>query len=446
MVSGVPTEDELQDQWRKAIDLLEQARVFFDSLAGAGQEFDVLMQALEGEFTPDALSNWATRFRAGASSLIDPNFIFDAIAPCILEYGQRMKLDGDIGSGYETVEQLKVAIYERFANGSERVETRALTLDTTGTVTGTGNGNIARLIEDENGYAIENVHTEIKKFRCRDDQTSGTKKNAELFEFVGETRSRDNLLAHSFGSGAIFSQKIGNRNAGTGQGGSLLRNSSFQDYDAAAANNFTNWEKVSGTEATQSTATHYTTFPGNTSTHSMLMAAAVRYKQSLVDMRVNRLKPFRPYFLRAMINRDDGPGAQGTGGNFVLHCGSKSETFTLAGLTAGWNEVFLTLDKNLFFKNFNQDDFNIEIEWTGFTSGDLLVDDLIFCEFDDIDGTYWVARMNDATPTPWKVDDEIAFTDSQADVTAGKINYYLFRADLGYLPHATGGDITFADP
>ena len=65
-----------------------------------------------------------------------------------------------------------------------------------------------------------------------------------------------------------------------------------------------------------------------------------------------------------------------------------------------------------------------------------------------MDGTYWVARMNDPSPTPWVVDDELKFSDSQASDTAGKINYYLFRAGLRPLPHDTivSGLITFADP
>ena len=449
MASGAPTEDEVQSQWRKAVDIIDQTRVYADGLAGGGQEFDTLVQALEGDFTPDALSTWASAYREGLSQLVDPSIIFDAIAPCILEYGQVLKTAGAIGSGYEDIVQLKIAIYEHFISASppEFVESRAMTYGSQ-TVTGTGDGTISRLTVDENAFDLEACHAEKKVFRCRQDQNSGVKELAEVFEMVAETRSRDNLLHNSFGSGSSRSTLIQNRNGGSGtNGGSLLKNSSFSDYSVAATNDFTGWELVSGTVPTQDTTNSYLTFPNAGTDASMQFSTSARLKQSLSDMRVSGgLNSFRPYFLRAMVNADIGVTA--SGGSFVLHLGNKSLSTAITAIAGnGWLEIKMPLDKDLWFKNFNEDDFNIEVEWTGASSGTLLVDDLIFSEWDAIDGTFWICRMNDATPVSWLVDDEIAFTDSQADTTKGKINYYLWRIGLGYLPHSTGSPtITFADP
>ena len=452
------TEDQLQDQWTKAVDILEQTRVFADSLVGASSEFEVLTSALKGEFTPDALAVWAQQQRASLSSMIDPSRIYDAIAPCVLDYGKVLQAANKIGSGYETVPELMVAIYEYFAGGSERVESRLITLDIAQSRTGTGDGEMSRLIVDENNFQIDAVHVERKKWRCRRDQNTGVKKHAEEFEMVGETRSRDNLLNATHGSGSTQSVAIRNKNAGGGTAGSLLRNSSFSSYDAAATNKFTNWERVSGTEAIQSTL-YYATYPGADTNASMLMGVSgasgtARYKQTLANMRVAKLNPNRPYFLRAMVNAVAGPGANGAGGNFVLHLGSQTVTVALSAIVSagGWYEVMLPLNTNSWFKNFalgaTSDDFDVEVEWTGWSAGDLLIDDVILCELDPVDGTWWVLRMNDATPVAWVVDDELEFLDTQSagsGAAGGLINYYLFRAGLGYLPHATSS-ITFADP
>lgn len=454
------TEDQVQDQWRKAIDIVQQTFVHANGLVGASvppSEFEGLTSALKGQFTPELLAAWMAQYRNELSNLVSPSRIYDAIAPCILDYGKVLQAAGSIGSNYETVEDLIGAIFEHFANGSERVESRVIALDDAQTLTGTGDGEISRLVTDSDGYQIDGVTVETKVFRCRRDQNSGTKKHAEEFELVAETRSRDELEVNDYGSGALTSFALRNRHAGSGAQGSLLRNSSFSSYDSTATNVFTNWEKVSGTEAIQSTSLFYATYPGADTDESMLMGVSAasgtaRYKQTIANMRVAQLNPFRPYFLRAMVNRDDGPGAQGAGGSFVLHLGSQSVSLALGLFAAGWNEVIIPLDANCWFKNFAlgaaSDDFDVEVEWTGWTSGDLLIDDVIFCELTPHDGTWWVARMNDASPTPWVVDDELAFTDTQVDDQAGKINYNLWRAGLGYLPHDTllSGNITFADP
>ncbi len=441
-MSGTPTEAEVQDQWRKAIDIVEQTRVFADGLCGDGEEFYDLLSALEGEFTPDALASWAASFRAGLSSMVDGSVVYDAIAPCVLEYGQVLKSANATGSNYETVPDLMRAIYEHFAGGLERVETRALALDIDGAKVGTGNGEISRLITDENDHMIEACHVERKVFRCRRDQNSGTKEYAEVFELIGVTRSRDNLLLNSFGSGGTLQAGVRNSNAGTGEGGSMLKNSSFSSYDTANDNDFTGWEYVAGTVPTQDLAVYY---PSIVSTPaSAVFSTTGRIKQSLSDLRRGRLNPNRPYFLRAMVRKDSGVTA--SGGNFIMHLGSRSVSQTILGLAAGWNEVIIPLDQYCWFKKFNQDDFNVEIEWTSASTGTLHVSDLILTEMTFIDGHWWVARMNAASPDSWLVDDEITFVDTQADATAGKIQYNLWRAGLGYLPHATGGAITFTDP
>lgn len=441
-VGGAPTEAEIQTQWRNVIDILDKTQVYADSLAGTGQELDALVQSLEGDFTPDEVSVWASQMRAGLSGLTDSGFVYQALSPIMFEYGKRLRTDGALGSGFETVERIKDAVFKRFVDAPLTVESRDLTFDTSQTTTGTGNGGLERLTTDADGFDIEAVHVEKKVFVCRRDQNSGAKVNAEEFEFIGQARSPDNIEFHEGGSGATQAALIRNRNGGPGQNGSLLKNSSFSTYDTAQTNDFNSWELVSGTVPTQDVVNYYLPFPGSSIDASLKASATFRLKQSLADMRVTRLDPNKPYFLRVMVNGQTGAAV---GGEVVLHLGSQSVSFTVLSIAAtGWTELIIPMDANTWFQNFNEDDFNIEIEATALSSGYLLFDDMIFTAMTQIDGSFWTLRQNDATPVAWLVDDEIAYTDSQADITKGKIQFYLFRAGLGYLPHS--GSPSFTDP
>src|SRR5690606_24928227 len=98
-----------------------------------------------------------------------------------------------------------------------------------------------------------------------------------------------------------------------------------------------------------------------------------------------------PYFLRVMLNKTIGSAS---GGTVTIRMGSQSASVTIASLAANWAELNITVGSSCWPRNFNVDPFDIEIEWSSSTSGYLLVDDVIFCPWDLIDGTYWLLRGN----------------------------------------------------
>jgi hypothetical protein len=167
----------------------------------------------------------------------------------------------------------------------------------------------------------------------------------------------------------------------------------------------------------------------------------VTLKQPLTSMRVRRLDPTTPYFLRIMVNATAGSAS---GGNIVLRLGSKSITTSIASLSAGWNEIVLSTGQNCWFRQFNEEPMDVEIEWASSSSGYLLVDDAIFAPWDLIDGTYWCLRQNAASPTAWRVDDTLEFTDTGGAPATGKIQWWLWVSGYGYLP--SSGSPTFTDP
>lgn len=445
-MSGTPSEAEIQTQWKATIDIIESIRALADNtLAGAGGKFDTLIQALEGEFTPNSLTEEVARIRALTSAAIQGEQAASLLAPVFYEYGNILAASAASGFGgaSQDLGELMRAIYDWLHENSDSVATRAITFDTTATLGGSnvGNGAVSRLTVDENNYALESCTVEKKMLKCIRDQNSGTEKHSETFRLMGEPVSFDALRRGDFGSGVDVG--IRNRHSGSGGAGSRLNNSSFTNYDSTATQRFSGWtETTTPGQLTQDTTNWYTTHPGASVDASMVIASAggtVTVKQALSAMRTRRLDPDLPYFFRVMLNKDVGSAV---GGSVTIRMGTATATVTIAALGSGWQELMIPAGQNSWFSQFNTDPFDVEIEWASPTSGSLRVDSAIFAEWDQIDGTYWFIRDNAASPTPWKVDDELVFTDTGGAPGTGKLQYWLHVAGLGYLPHDASPTIT----
>ena len=441
-MSGTPTETEIQTQWRACVNLLEKTRVHSDDVAAvAAGLMDVIEQNLEGQYTPTGLANAVARFRAGLSDLASPGRAIDFMESIIYEYGNILTE----GSGYQDLLSLMRAIYEHFHANSLTVESRAITYDTSATAgaSNVGNGAMHRLTVDEFAYDLEACHVETKRFRCRGDVNSGVQEHAESFECLGDTASQDALLRASYGSGESSRVFFRSKHAGSGAGGSLLRNSSFSTYSATASPKFLGWtESAVGGGIAQDTTNFYRSHPGASTDGSLQMTGGggtITLKQTLASMRVSKLDPDTPYFLRVMLNKTVGTAV---GGTVNLRLGSQTVSVTIAAMGANWVELKVPLDTNLWFRNFNEASFDVEIEWVTSTSGTLLIDDMILVPMDLIDGTFWTLVGG---ATPWLVDDTLAFTDTGGAPATAKIQWWLWVAGLGYLPHTTGVP-TFTEP
>jgi len=446
-MSGTPSNAELQAQWKNIVDILETARVHADGTQfGAGGNVDVLIQSLEGEYTPEAVTAALSRLRANYAALVDPGTAAEFLTPILYDYGQILAAEASLGFGsaYRNPQDLARALYEYFVAKSYTVQSRDITFDTTATAGGSnvGNGAMSRLTVDENGFDLEACHVEKKTFRCRQDQNSGVEEEAEVFEGSGTQSSQDALLRLAFGSGATAT--IPSHHAGTGRGGSLLNNSSFSTYDAAASPKFSGWtESAGGSYIAQDTVNYYRSHPGAQTDASLKItggSGTVTLKQTLANMRATRLDPDAPYFLRVMLNKTTGSAS---GGTVTIRMGSASASVTIAGMSANWTELLIAPASASWFRQFNVDPFDIEIEWSSSSSGYLLVDDVLFAPWDLFDGTYWFLRANAASPASWLVDDTLTFTDTGG--TSGIIQHWWWVAGFGYLPSTTGTP-TLADP
>lgn len=440
-MSGTPTEVEIIAQWKAAVDILETFRAHVDDThAAAAGKWDVLLQALEGSYTPAELADWANTFRAGCSDLMSQGIAARALTPILFEWAARIDSDATgvqgFGTGKRSVGELFRMLYDWFVAKSYVIESRNITYGTPA-VTGTGDGALSRLTVDENGFNLEGCTVEKKLFKCVADQNTGVDEHAEVFEVIGEAASFDSVLRPSHGSGSSANTTIVSLNAGSGSGGSLLTNSSFSSYDSGASPKFTGWTESAAPSGSldQDTTNYYRSHPGAQTNASLEITGGlgvVTLKQTLSSMRVRRLDPDKPYQFRVMVNPTVGSAL---GGTFTIRCGSNSKDLAIASMTSGWNEVILDFDANLWPRSFNGASFDVEIEWNASsTSGTLLVDDAIFAPLDQIDGTYWFLRGNDATHASWLLDDKIVVTDSGGAPATAKLQYWFGVAGFGYLP------------
>lgn len=462
-MAGTPTEAEIQAIITNSVDILEKHRVYSDATATASGELDVLEQSLEGEYAP-GLANVAADFRAGLSNLVTQGQALAFFEPLLFEYAKFISDNPGsgtgAGSGSTDVISIMRALYEHMINNTLTVESRAITYDTSATTSDgfggsiIGTGAIQRLTVDSHAHNLEACAVEKKIFRCVSDQNTGTKEDAELFSIMGEAPSQDALgknaadVLGQLGNGA-FSGGISSLNAGTGPSGSKLNNSSFSTFDSGATPRFSQWaQTIAGSTAaagdiTQSTGTAVTNYYRSHPNASLNAALKITgggsgddsytFTQTLSAMRLSSVDSDTPYFLRIMY-KSDGTAV----GTLKLRLGSTEDTVTVSGTT--WKELLITADKDTWTRNFNQDGFGIDIEWESTAAGGvLLIDDAIFAPYTEIDGTFWAFRQTHATaPLPWLLDDTLELTDTGGAPGTAEIQYWLYRAGLGYLPHTTG--------
>jgi hypothetical protein len=452
----MPTEPEIQTQWKNGTNILEKTRVYADdTLAAAAGVLDTFVQSFEGQYIPIGGAASVSRTRALLSSAIDRGAARAVLEPVVYEYANILaqSATAGLGSGATSAEELTRALYEWLHENSDSVETRNITYTTpSANVGNAGALTLRRLTEDKYGYDLEACHVEKKMMRVLADQNTGTKEWAERLEILGEQASFDGVRYGAFGSGDAARTQVIARHAGTGNGGSLANNSSFSSYTALATQQFDGWTEVLGGAAaqadiTQDTTNVYRSHP-NASTDGSLKIAmdsaadSVLLKQTIDDSRVSRLDPNKPYFLRVMVNKTVGTGA---GGSVHLKLGGNTAVTTLvSALSANWTELVIPFDSTCWPEVFGEDGFDIEVGWVNGTSGFMLFDDLIFCEWDEVDGTFWLPTQNAATPLPPLLGDEWYAVDSGGTPGNGILNYWMWRAGLGYLPHS--GSPTITDP
>lgn len=430
-----PTYDELIAQLKARIHIFEE---LYKAVSTGASSFvtleDTLAQAAEGDFIDAMLASVASD-RSTLSSILSPGNIKAALAPIFRMLGRHV-----LAVPETDVDSLFVRFYDYCIANSKSVNSRNITFASVSAVTGTGNGTIHRCTVDDEGYAIESITPEAIIAECVADQNSGAIKHQEVFQFRGASPSRDFVLVTGSGAKAniaAVSAKDSLR---------LLSNPSFSQYSgtAAAASTpsdptaITNWTVSAIADFQVDIDTTYRGFDGDTTPTALRFQDNATISQILSDTTRARLNPNVPYFLQVAVYRESN-----CDGNFIIRMGATNRTVAMSAMSNGaWNLITVTASPSSanYLKTFNEDSLDIKFELTSRTTGSILIDDVIFAPMTNFAGTFYIVVGG---ATAFLRDDKMNWTDSEAGAV---VQYWLYRAGLGYLPSNNAGSETITDP
>jgi len=329
-------------------------------------------------------------------------------------------------------------LFQYFIDNAQSLNSRNLTYGSPSAGGGNvGTGGIIRLTTNRNSQAIETTSLVAKAIECTQDANTGTSSQEEVFSLSYDNTQKDNIDA------LIFSPETSLTVSSPEN--SLIVNGSFEEIDGAVGagnlNTIFGWDIATGLitdfeyDSTNYYASSKTELDQGTS-YALKMKANSKITQNLRTNGTN-LDLNSPYIFLLYWNRQVG-GADGT---LTIRMGAATTNVVFAA-QAGWNQLALTANQNLWYENFKENDLNIEVEWSGMTVGTLLIDWVIFDSMTYFDGTYYMAYPG---VTPFEIGDVFNWTDSLT-VVEGKIQYWLQRQTGLYLPHNNAGAETITDP
>lgn len=425
-----PTRPELIDQLKDAVDYLEEAQKFGHLNTKNLLELEEKIQNANKGRGASLRLEGTDAARAAFNDLVaNPRAILD---PVILRFGDFFKVPE---RDPEAI--IRPHLFEDFLAAGDTILSRGITFDLTPTSAGVGDGELLRLVEDQDAVDIESIFVEKKKLECTDDANSGAPRNREIFSFKGETLEDDEIKR--VGSGEDTSLTSVDPTL------SLFANSGFDIAEGpiTAPTGIPSWDTgvvpVNGTnfEFDESDAGIYLPRQSAKQTRRSLVikVAAVTLKQRL-DLRRRSIVADVPIVLQLAFNREIGAAA----GTLKITLGTATVTVILVG-QLGWNRLRIPLGAlTSWLEGFNVDTLTMEIDWSG-GSGELRIDDLIIAPMTKIDANWWLLMPG---RTPWLRKDTFETTDVFAGIDS-KIQQWIWRAYPGlYLPHASVPSI--ADP
>jgi len=333
-------------------------------------------------------------------------------------------------------------IFQRMVSQSYSIQSRQFTRGAVTAVGNTkaagasivGNGAGYRLTTDWAGNPMEASFAEVKQFTCVGDQytNGGTGRSygnpgREQFLCNGAAPSLEGpfglTLAGSGASQIIEGQTVQQ---------SICTNSDLSlNSGAGVATSITGWTPTTSISDFTIDTTHtFRSLPGGLTATSVKITAADTLYQALTT---NAFDPNTPVLPVVAYNRQQFSGIA----TLELVLGSQTWTVALSAQT-GWNWFVPTLDKNLWYQNFNQNNLVFKVGLSAYTSGGVLIAEPMLLPATFIDGSAWWFLGN---TTPWTVGDYLTATDTEV---GAEIQQHIFRLFGVYLPSSNSP--TIADP
>lgn len=310
-----------------------------------------------------------------------------------------------------------------------------------------GTGAFYRVTVDDRGYDLEKCHMEVKTLECIADQNNLGEKHREVFRIRGvEQKPFPNLQIAGSGLDAqiagVTSREVERwvQNPTFSQYGGTTQPSAGSPQTPTAVTSITGWTLDATTSVTVDADTTYRDLTGETKTFSVRFSVNRTIEQALVAVRRAQFDPRVPWYVQVAVYRADS-----CDGTLTITFGAQSQAFTVSSLNNGaWNICQLTLDKDLYQRNWTQNAVLIKFALASRTTGSIYLDDVIVAPMELIDGTFLIGVGG---ATPWKLTDKYTITDALAGSEA-KVQFTgLMLADFDVSqPSATSAGEVITDP
>lgn len=407
--------------------LVAQYRAKFQTMETA------LIQGNDGDFGADSLIAMQA-YRNQLNALMSKSSVQAILLPKLRE------LSKSIGAPAGTnIQQMFFFLKKYYWDTPRTIKSRDITFDVSFSVSGTGNGQLVRLVKDRKskqieggfGFAVEN-----KTCECVQDQmTLGPSgRHNEKFRMAGQPAVAGDFI--SLIGGVVSGDSTVKEFDTTGPDSKVLKNGNLTSNNSAGSvtTMFTNWTLDSLTgSAVDTTNVHIANF-GQTAASWKVSAAGRSLTQRLPSL--NSGIPYLPFLA---YNRQAGSAPAGT--QITIAWGSKSQTLTLAGTETGWNYFIVDRDEDLWTDNFYEDQVDFVVSVPTLASGFINISMIHLFPMINIGGTWW-AILPGSTPFK-KLDNFGTIADSFVS-SDSLIQRYLAYAFDEYLNHS--GTPDHADP
>lgn len=442
-----PTRAQIQAGWGAVIRILNQARI--DGVVTATTNFlallDTATQNARGDYI-DEFGNALQTARAARAATVSRNLAMALQRPWLRQYLKSVIGRTDVSGASDA--DMWEELYRYFIDNALRVDSRRMTFGSAVQSVGTGSVQVQRLTVDDYNFSIENGYGDSKRIVCIADQNTGTAQGNESWQIMGQARARDELQR----SGSGLSRTM----AGLTIDDSLLNNAGFRTFGGTAGT--TAPTSLSGwTSSTTYNSTNYginqtDTFrvaPSDGTAGSLVMKVTEALTQKLT-VRGTELDRLRPHLMAVIWNR----AVNSATGTLVCRMGAYSTSVVMAAQT-GWNVTLVPnpIGQGAWYRNFYQNDLQLQLDWTNTGGTGLLVAEVLFVPGTFFDGLwYWMLPTSVATWAAPKWKDEFTFADGES-ATGGVNQRWLARAGFGagtslhggYLPHSSGSSISWVD-
>lgn len=437
---------------KAAVNRLQKIELFANS---ASPNFDDLNDTLLAANLFDnqgLVAADADAMRAQLSAMLSPEAVRRAIRGAMIEWA--IACGAPEGAGISLAQAL-VRIRDYAVANSKSLDARNFTRGAASAGgSNVGNGLVRRVTVDEDGFALEGSHAEIKTLNCVSDQAQ-VQKHKEVFEVLGATAEKD--FIEVLGSGIV---------SGDGSTPYLtclttddtkpyLANPTFSTYSGtaptagvestpSAVTSITNWTLNNTAGARVSVDVVYRDLVTESLRYSVKFTADNTISQTFNDVNRPTFPKRAPMYVQVAIYRKD--AATGT---ITITFGAQSQAFTLGSLNNNaWNVVILDLDKDLYHKNWKSSGALFSIAVASLATGTMYIDDVIVAPMTFVNGA-WLAIVGGSTP--FSRNDTFTITDTVAG--RGVMSYWLLHrsglclAEPGFgIPVNAAGSETVTDP